>query len=260
MLVHYLKRSWSQRPANSTASFAVIAARRFCRIDAATAARVRREGAARAAHRIALEVAVLREAGIPSQVGLTRALREPGVPAPRGGAEWTHPTVPRVLGSGGGVKGALSRTRGSELAQGTRPTARQPRRPTLSQTIGGPTERHAHARRHINCSHPLHRADVRGRSAKISFGISWNCPDGTVTSAGQGRNTIHSVLKFRGVLMVFSMEASHRTDGVVDMPWKSRQLNIRVSHYLSLTTEEGRTGRRAGPYRGCPTLLGLSGS
>ena len=66
--------------------------------DAAAAVRVRREGAERAAHRLAFEVAALRDAGIGTMQGLATALTERGVPAPRGGATWTHTTVARVLG------------------------------------------------------------------------------------------------------------------------------------------------------------------
>ena len=65
--------------------------------DAAAAARVRREGAERAAHRLMLEVTALREAGVATMQGLAAALTERGVPAPRGGALWTHTTVARVL-------------------------------------------------------------------------------------------------------------------------------------------------------------------
>jgi len=65
--------------------------------DAAAAARVRREGAERAAHRPALEVAALRGEGITSHAGLAEALTERGVATPRGGTIWTHTTVARVL-------------------------------------------------------------------------------------------------------------------------------------------------------------------
>jgi len=65
--------------------------------DAAAAARVRREGAERAAHRLMLEVDTLRKAGVASMLGLALALTERGVPAPRGGTIWTHTTVARVL-------------------------------------------------------------------------------------------------------------------------------------------------------------------
>ena len=65
--------------------------------DPAAAARVRRVGAERAAHRMALEVAALQQAGVSTMLGLAQALTERGVPAPRGGAVWTHTTVARVL-------------------------------------------------------------------------------------------------------------------------------------------------------------------
>ena len=65
--------------------------------DTAAAARVRRVGAQLAAHRLALEVAALREAGVNSMQGLAAALTERGVPTPRGGSVWTHTTVARVL-------------------------------------------------------------------------------------------------------------------------------------------------------------------
>jgi len=65
--------------------------------DAAAAARVRREGAERAAHRLALEVEALRGEGISSLAGLAQALTERGVTTPRGSAVWTHTTVARVL-------------------------------------------------------------------------------------------------------------------------------------------------------------------
>ena len=65
--------------------------------DAAAAARVRRVAADRAAHRLALEMAALRGAGVCTMIGMARALTERGVPAPRGGTVWTHTTVARVL-------------------------------------------------------------------------------------------------------------------------------------------------------------------
>ena len=58
---------------------------------------MRREGAARTAHRLALEVTALREIGIGTLQGLAAALTERGVPALRGGAAWPHTTVARVL-------------------------------------------------------------------------------------------------------------------------------------------------------------------
>ena len=66
--------------------------------DAAKAARVRREGAERAAHRLALDIAAIRGEGITTNAGLAQALTERRVPTPRGGAVWTHTTVARVVG------------------------------------------------------------------------------------------------------------------------------------------------------------------
>lgn len=65
--------------------------------DAAAAARVRQVGSARVAYRLAFEVEALRGQGISTHAGLAQALMERGVPAPRGGAVWTHTTVARVL-------------------------------------------------------------------------------------------------------------------------------------------------------------------
>jgi len=74
-----------------------------CGPDAAAAARVRREGAERAAHRLALEVEALRGEGIISLAGLAQALMARGVATPRGGAVWTHTTVARVIGRSAGA-------------------------------------------------------------------------------------------------------------------------------------------------------------
>jgi len=65
---------------------------------AAAAACARRDAATRAAHRLSLEIDSLRQEGVTTLVGLARSLTERGVPAPRGGAVWTHTTVARVLG------------------------------------------------------------------------------------------------------------------------------------------------------------------
>ncbi len=65
--------------------------------DSAAATRVRQEGAERTAHRLALEVAVLRGEGITSLAGLAQSLTARGVATPRGGALWTHTTVARTL-------------------------------------------------------------------------------------------------------------------------------------------------------------------
>jgi len=65
--------------------------------DAAAAARVRREGAERVAHRLALEVVALRAEGISTHAGLAQALTARGVAIPRVGTAWTHTTVARIL-------------------------------------------------------------------------------------------------------------------------------------------------------------------
>ena len=65
--------------------------------NAAAAACVRRAGAEQTAHRLMLEVAALREAGVTTMQGLASALTARGVPAPRGGTLWTHTTVARVM-------------------------------------------------------------------------------------------------------------------------------------------------------------------
>jgi len=57
----------------------------------------RREAAARAAHRLALEVARLGAEGVAGQAALARALMVRGVPTPSGTGAWTHTTVARVL-------------------------------------------------------------------------------------------------------------------------------------------------------------------
>jgi hypothetical protein len=65
---------------------------------AAAAATAREDAATRIAHRLWLEIATLREAGVTSLVGLARSLTERGVPTPRRSRRWTHTTVARVLG------------------------------------------------------------------------------------------------------------------------------------------------------------------
>jgi DNA invertase Pin-like site-specific DNA recombinase len=65
--------------------------------DSAAAALARRQVAEQVAHRLALEVGLLREAGIVGQAAVARALTERRVPTPRGTATWTHTTVARVL-------------------------------------------------------------------------------------------------------------------------------------------------------------------
>jgi len=69
--------------------------------DAAAAARVRREGAERAAHRLVLEVEALRGEGISTHAGLAQALMARGIRTPRGSAVWTHTTVARVVSRAG---------------------------------------------------------------------------------------------------------------------------------------------------------------
>ncbi|WP_431266939.1 recombinase family protein [Dankookia sp. P2] len=65
--------------------------------SAAAASQARRVAAERAAHRLALEVERLRAESVVGQAAIARALTERGVPAPRGGAAWTHTTVARVM-------------------------------------------------------------------------------------------------------------------------------------------------------------------
>jgi DNA invertase Pin-like site-specific DNA recombinase len=69
--------------------------------DAAAAAQERRLAAEQAAHRLALEVARLRDEGVTGQAAMARALTERGVLTPRGGTAWTHTTVARVLARAG---------------------------------------------------------------------------------------------------------------------------------------------------------------
>ncbi len=64
---------------------------------AARAARLRREEAERAAHRLVLEITTLQAEGATTHLGLARALTARRVPTPRGGANWTHTTVARLL-------------------------------------------------------------------------------------------------------------------------------------------------------------------
>jgi hypothetical protein len=65
--------------------------------NARAAALARAEAAARTAHRLALEVERLRSMDHASHAALARALTESRVPTPRGGANWTHTTVARLL-------------------------------------------------------------------------------------------------------------------------------------------------------------------
>jgi DNA invertase Pin-like site-specific DNA recombinase len=64
--------------------------------DAAAAARARRVGAERAAHRLALEIEQLGAEGITGHAALARALNDRGVPTPRGKGLWTYTTVARL--------------------------------------------------------------------------------------------------------------------------------------------------------------------
>ncbi|WP_052402290.1 recombinase family protein [Muricoccus aerilatus] len=64
---------------------------------AAAAAEARQEEAIRTAHRLALELEVLRAEGIITHLGLARALTARKVATPRGRAVWTHTTVARVI-------------------------------------------------------------------------------------------------------------------------------------------------------------------
>lgn len=65
--------------------------------DGAAAARVRQEGAERAAQRLALEIEALRAEGISTLAGVAKGLMARGVQTPCGGANWTRTTVARVL-------------------------------------------------------------------------------------------------------------------------------------------------------------------
>jgi DNA invertase Pin-like site-specific DNA recombinase len=65
--------------------------------DARAAARVRQEGAERAAHRLLLDLEALRAEGNTSHAALARAMADRGVPTPGGSGAWTHTTVARLL-------------------------------------------------------------------------------------------------------------------------------------------------------------------
>jgi DNA invertase Pin-like site-specific DNA recombinase len=65
--------------------------------DAAAAAQARQEAAARAAHRLGLEVDRLLAEGVSGHAALARALNECAVPTPRGAGRWTHTTVARLV-------------------------------------------------------------------------------------------------------------------------------------------------------------------
>jgi DNA invertase Pin-like site-specific DNA recombinase len=65
--------------------------------DAAVAAQARRAAAARAAHRLGLEIERLRAEGVAGHAAMARALNLRGVPKPGGGGVWTHTTIARVV-------------------------------------------------------------------------------------------------------------------------------------------------------------------
>jgi DNA invertase Pin-like site-specific DNA recombinase len=65
--------------------------------NARAAALTRADAAARAAHRLLLEVERLRDEGVVAHAALARSLTMHGVPTPRGSAAWTHTTVARLL-------------------------------------------------------------------------------------------------------------------------------------------------------------------
>ena len=65
--------------------------------DATAAAQSRRVKAEQVAHRLLLAIDRFRAEGIVGQAALARALTERRVPAPRGGVDWTHTTVARVI-------------------------------------------------------------------------------------------------------------------------------------------------------------------
>ena len=79
---------------------AVLGGDRGYRPSAAPCARVaasaRGEEADRVAHRLAFEIASLREAGVTTSIGLARALTDVAA-EPREGRVWTHTTVARLL-------------------------------------------------------------------------------------------------------------------------------------------------------------------
>ena len=65
--------------------------------DAAAATQVRREAAARTAHRLRLELERLHAVGVEGSAALARTLNDQGVPTPRGAGAWTHTSVARLL-------------------------------------------------------------------------------------------------------------------------------------------------------------------
>ena len=69
--------------------------------DASAAAVARVQCAGQTAHRLMLEVAAIRAAGITTLIGVARVLTERDVPTPNGGAVWTHTTVARLIARAG---------------------------------------------------------------------------------------------------------------------------------------------------------------
>ena len=65
--------------------------------DARAAAVARETGADRAAHRLMIEIEALQARGITRHAEIARTLTAREVPAPMGGATWTHTTVARLL-------------------------------------------------------------------------------------------------------------------------------------------------------------------
>jgi DNA invertase Pin-like site-specific DNA recombinase len=65
--------------------------------DAAAATQARRLEAELAAHRLAIELDLLRASGTTSHAALARELTERRVATPRGGQRWTHTTVSRII-------------------------------------------------------------------------------------------------------------------------------------------------------------------
>jgi DNA invertase Pin-like site-specific DNA recombinase len=66
--------------------------------DAAAASIARADKANRTAHRICIEIDLLRRSGVTTLQGLARELTALGVPTPRQGCAWTHTTVARAMG------------------------------------------------------------------------------------------------------------------------------------------------------------------
>ncbi len=64
---------------------------------AASASVARGKAADTTAHRLSLEIAALQANGVVTHQGLARSLMELDIPTPRGGREWTHTTVARLM-------------------------------------------------------------------------------------------------------------------------------------------------------------------